>query len=755
MKKLYMPLLMAVCVAANAQGQETQGDAPKTQGAEVSGGLQEIVVTARKRSENLQDTPISITAFSERDLEAKGYANIGGLQDAASNLSITTSSPVSGSSNSASVFIRGIGQIDFTPNTNPGVGIYLDGVYIARSVGGVLDLVDIQSIDVLKGPQGTLFGRNTIGGAIDVKSAPPTAAGGETASISYGSYNEIDAKASLDLPINSKVLTKFSIGTQNSDGYVNRLNLAGATVDHEGGKHDFTGRGVVELRPNDDLTVKLSIDGTRDRDENPGEVLLKTNTSAPFAGFWNEAVAPSLVSTLGSKAYFNDQYVVGPYSTYATGPNASNSTVIGLGLTVSYDLGPATLKSISAYRNVQSFFGRDEDSSLLNYSFTTDGYRDEEVSEELQLGGTAFGDRLTYVGGLYYFNERATDTNLVDFPVVFIASGGHNNNSSEAAFGQATYKVLPDFDVTAGLRYTIDTTNYSPVSYIKSSPLPLAAFYAPGVTLGQPLVLPPGKQTNSSHNISPEVNLAYHWTPEMMTYFNFSEGYKSGGFTQRVFPPSDTVPAYGAEFATVYEIGAKSTFFDRRLRVNAALFHTDYNHVQITELVGVAPTTQNGGTATIDGGELEVKALPVEKLTLSGSAGYTFAHWTVLDQGAQITLGDKFAFTPLWSLSGSVSYAGELGNGWHVTPRIDASYRATQYYDAVNSPILRQPGYALASASITVSPEDYNPELFFRVDNMFSQRYLVSGYADLATSGIAEGIYGRPRTFMGGIRVAF
>ena len=159
----YLALLVAAfCATTQARAQDNTAENPDNTttgqgGSATNVGLEEIVVTARKRSENLQDTPISISAFSARDLEARGYADVGALQDAAPNLSITTSSPISGSANSASVFIRGIGQIDFTPNTNPGVGIYLDGVYIARSVGGVLELVDIDSVDVLKGPQGTLF----------------------------------------------------------------------------------------------------------------------------------------------------------------------------------------------------------------------------------------------------------------------------------------------------------------------------------------------------------------------------------------------------------------------------------------------------------------------------------------------------------------------------------------------------------------------------------------------------------------------
>ena len=754
MKKFCLSLLMTVCAPTLVHAQESVAQAAPV-APEAQGGLQEVVVTARKRRENLQDTPISITALSARELQSKGYQNIGGLKDAAPNLSITTSSPISGSSNSASVFIRGIGQIDFTPNTNPGVGIYLDGVYIARSVGSVLDLVDIQSIDVLKGPQGTLFGRNTIGGAIDVKTVEPSEEFGGSASASFGSYNEMDGKASINVPINDKILSKFAIGTQNYDGYVTRLNIDGSEAGHEGNKHDIVGRGDILFKPTDDLNIRFSIDGTRDRDENAGEVLINTNPNSAFAGFYNGVLSAAYVPTLGSKAFYNNQWVAGPYTTYANGPNRSDSSVIGLGLTISYDLGPVNIKSITAYRNMQSFFGRDGDSSPLPVNFTTDGYRDEEVSQELQVSGKALNDKLTYLGGLYYFDEKAVDTNLVQFPVVYITSGGKNDNSSEAAFTQATYEVFDGFDATAGLRYTRDVTLFTPIQYINSSPLPYAAFYSPTTGLTPPLILPTATARNSSHNWSPEVNLAYHWTPDLMTYFNFSEGFKSGGFTQRVFPPRDTVPSYQPEQATVFEIGAKSTFFDRRLRVNAAVFHTDYDQVQITQLVSVAPTTQNGGSATIDGGELEIRALPIEKLTVSGSAGYTFAHWVALAPGAQITLGDKFAFTPLWSLSGSISYAGQLDNGWHITPRVDFSYRSTQYYDAVNSPDLRQSGYGLASASITVSPEDQNPEVFFRVDNMFNQVYLTSGDSDLPTAGLSEGIYGRPRTFLGGIRYTF
>ena len=751
-------LVVALCAATQIRAQDsTAADPSNTSGGAdtASAGLEQVVVTARKRSENLQDTPISITAFSAQDLEQRGYADIGALQDAAPNLSITTSSPISGSANSASVFIRGIGQIDFTPNTNPGVGIYLDGVYIARSVGGVLDLVDVDSIDVLKGPQGTLFGRNTIGGAIDVKSTAPATTPGGSVSVSYGSYHAVDAKASLDLPLSDTILTKVSFGVHDTGGDVTRLNLDGSTAGHEGARHDFTARGVLEFRPNTALDVRLTIDGTSDHDENPGEVLLAANPDASFTSFYNGVIAPTLAPALGAKAYYNDQWAVGPFTTYANGQNTSNTNVLGIGLTATYDLGAVHLRSITAYRNLNSFFGRDTDSSPLAVSFTTDGYRDGALSQEFQVGGKALGEALTYVGGLYYFRELASDTNLVQFPVVYITSGGRNDNSSRAVFGQATYELARSLDLTAGLRYTKDQTLYTPDSYINSSPLPYAAFYAPGVTLAPPLIQPTYTARNRADKLSPEANVSYHWTPDVMTYINYSQGYKSGGFTQRVFPPENNIPAYGPENATVYEVGAKTTFLERRLRVNAAFFHTDYENVQITEQVGVAPTTANGGTARINGAELEIQALPLERLTLGSGIGYTHAYWTALAPGAQITLADKFAYTPLWSLSGSVSYAGRLDNGWHITPRVDASWRAAQYYDAVNSINLRQGAYGLVNASLTVAPHDSNPQFFIRVDNMFSRIYLVSGWSDLATAGLAEGLYGRPRTVWGGVRFAF
>lgn len=709
------------------------------------GGIATIEVTARKQSEDLEQTPISITALSGDDLRASGVTDIGKLQQFAPNLSVSTAAPLAGSANSSQIFIRGIGQTDFTPNTSPGVGLYLDGVYMPNALGSVLNLLDVQSVEILRGPQGTLFGRNTIGGAVSVTTQPPRADFGGFVEADGGSYGEVDGRAGLNLPISEKVHANFSLGSENNDGWVKRLAFGGNPGSGEGNKHLIVGRGAIDIAATDQLDLLFAVDGSHDKGEQAGTVPLALNPAGQFSGFYNGVVAPALVPTLGTKAFFNNQYLAGPYATYANGPNTSDDAVIGASLTATEELGAVTLKSITAYRNTQGYFAQDYDFSPLNLSTLSDGYRDETVSEEFQVIGKALAGRLNYVAGIYYSDERAKDHNLVNFPVVEIWSGGYNDNSSKAVFGQFTYRLLDDLSVTGGLRETQDTTSFLPSSYILSSPVG----FVPGT-----LVVPAVTVSKSFLDLSPEFNLAYNVTPDLMSYFNFSQGYKSGGFTQRVFPPLPAVPAYAPEYATVYEIGAKTTI-GQRLRLNGDVFHTDYTNVQVTYQNGIAPQTSNAAAAAIDGAELEITAVPIERLTVTASGGYTDARYTSVQPGAAVTLHDRFPFTPKWNLSGSLSYDASLPGGWTATPRADVSYRSAENYDAQNPTYLWQKAYAISNLAITLRPPEKGWEAFLHINNLFDRRYLATGYDQYQADGWAGGIYGAPRIVVGGVRWRF
>ena len=261
---------------------------------------------------------------------------------------------------------------------------------------------------------------------------------------------------------------------------------------------------------------------------------------------------------------------------------------------------------------------------------------------------------------------------------------------------------------------------------------------------GFPLV-PPNEVSTSITETTPYLNLAYRWSEDVMTYVTYSEGFKSGGFTQRVFPPLPATPSFRPEFVKSYEAGAKITGFDQRLRFNAAAFFTDYTDLQVLALIGVAPTTQNAAEAEIQGFELEVSARPVAELTFDAGIGYVDAEYTTI--GAQVvglTPSSEFAQIPEWTGNASVAYRFGLGGGSTLTPRVDWSYHSDVFMDALNTPALHQASYDLLGASLTWSSADERWQVRLAGQNLTDERYFTAGFADLPVSGIAEVVIARP-----------
>jgi iron complex outermembrane receptor protein len=577
--------------------------------------LETIVVTARKRAENLQDTPIAITAFTNKTIEQQGLTRLSDLASLTPNLSFSPTANVSGSANAASVFIRGIGQTDFTLTTEPGVGIYLDGVYIGSSVGGVLDLVDIDHVEVLRGPQGTLFGKNTIGGAISVTTQTPGKSFGGQVEVDTGSYDRADAKFSVNLPINDKLFTKVSLATVNVDGYEKRI-IAGDTL---GGRNDLIGRFALRYLASDRLTFDLAASYTRDRDDSAPTTMLAVGNPAVSAvlGIYNASVP-------ASQQYSYENFGTGnPYTTKGTGPDFSNLDLYDVAGTFNWAITDnISLKSISAYRHFSSDFGRDSDSSPILYNSTTDNYGEAQVSQEFQLTGRSFADRLKWAAGLFYFNETGHDTNLVYIPGAFgsaigvppgdnlgassftIVSGGGSATTSYAAYGQGTYAITNALSLTFGLRYTSEDKTFSPNQYVQEARDAGISYAAgPGLLL-DPLISSQTVKTTTNQT-SPKVSLEYKFDRNILGYVSYSTGFKGGGFDQRIFPgrfygtygtPTfqlATAPSYGPEKANVYEVGLKMTGFENRARLNLAAFHTDYDDIQVVLLSGIAPETSN------------------------------------------------------------------------------------------------------------------------------------------------------------------
>jgi iron complex outermembrane receptor protein len=453
----------------------------------------------------------------------------------------------------------------------------------------------------------------------------------------------------------------------------------------------------------------------------------------------------------------SSNYLAGPFKTYSTYLSSnpvsnafgatylggqfspvSNTDVFGMSGTITYDFDDVKLKSISAYRSVDAFYPRDTDHSPLPMEQVLNKFLDEEYTEELQASGTAFDDRLKWIAGAFYDHEQGRHWDFLDVDLFVALSGGAVDNDSYAMYTQETYDFTDQLSATAGLRWTDDIKRFQPDQFIVED-------LGLGIPAGTPL-LPSNQVQASSREWTPYLNLTYKWTPDIMTYVSYSEGYKAGGFTQRVFPPLPATPSFQPETAKVYEVGFKTSEFDHKMQVNGAAFYTDYKNLQVNTLAGIAPITQNAAAATIEGFELEVHAAPIQGLLLEASTGYLEAGYDQLSTAAinaGLTLGDKLVDTPKWSYALSATYDVQIPWGT-ISPRVDWSYRSSVENDALNHALLHQDGYGLLNLSVTYRDPDELWSVSVGGQNVLSQVYKESGFWDMAVTGIAEASYGTP-----------
>jgi len=739
-----------------------------------TGGLDDIVVTARKRAENLQDTPIAITAFSGEALEERQINNVGDVGRFAPNVSLDPVASLSGSSASITTFIRGVGQTDFNITIDPGVGLYVDGVYVARSVGALLDLGDVSSVQILRGPQGTLFGKNTIGGAIIINSNQPTDDFELAADVTTGSYNRLDGRLVVNVPVSDRFSLRAVGAVQTRDGYVKRLIDGG----RQGNKNSIGGRLIAKLDVTDDFTATFSIDGNRRREESAAQTLLSISEGIlPGVGgfqsfFYNKVLAapncgvPGQPSPLGNPACFNSQWLTDDIDeTYATANNQSDFDLWGTNLTLDWDLGPVAIKSITAYRHMKSKFTFDFDGSPLRLNASSNNIVQKQYSQELQFAGSLLNDRLKWTTGLFYLKEKAQDDNFLTFGFVDFLSRNRVDNDSYAAYAQFTFQVTDRFSITPGLRYTDEKKRFDPTGnsisddrtggellmlsrcFVSRTPT-----FPPNPTcIADPVYNPTGTQilpaievSTRAKELTPAVTLDYKFTDRMLGYASYSKGFKSGGFTQRIFPPEPAATAFAPEFVETYELGLKTELFDRRLRLNGAVFQSDYTDIQIVVNEGLAPKVRNAGTARIKGFELEGDAALTDWLRLSGGVGYLDAYYrSVSPTATPVTVDSRFPNVPKWTASAAVNAVVWEADERKFTVRGDWTYRSSHYKDAVNSIDLLQSGYSVFGASATLDYRQF--ELTVGVTNLGDKRYLLGGYVDLIQASTATGMYSRPR----------
>jgi iron complex outermembrane recepter protein len=733
---------MALCVPAMAQDV-------------VAEESDEIIVTARRREESLQDVPISISVQTAESLDQRGASDITVLQQTTPNATVQVAR---GSNSTLIAFIRGVGQQDPLWGFEPGVGLYVDDVYVARPQAAVLDIFDIERIEVLRGPQGTLYGRNTIGGAVRYVTSPLDQDDAHLrARFAYGSYNQMEALISGSLPISDTLVIGGAVAGYVRDGYGENLNTG---AEHYN-KDVFAYRLSAQWTPTDDLTVRLTTDGVED-DSNPRHGYRLTSFPA------------------GGAAYDPPSSI---YDTRAGSGDDNHVESYGTSLHVDYDLNPnITLRSITAARNGETLGTIDFDNTPNPTLDIPAYYADEQFSQEFQV---LFDyDRVQGVAGVYYLDataEGAFDTVITGLT---IATQGQVDTESLAAFADVSFDITDALALSVGARWTHDEKtgtvyrqNFAQTFLGERSP-----FFG-----GNPI---PGllrsDYTNDAtfEEVTPRVSLTWEASDALTLYTSYSQGFKSGGFDMRgdaVLTP-DTVNGYEPEFVDTYEIGFHSSFWQGRLNLSGAVFQSEYTDMQITRQEptvanGIASFVDNAAAATLQGAELEGSVRFTDNLVANFAVGYIDGEFdeyltTVVNPaynpmlpigpGNQPTLPADFSGlagfqnTPDMTGSFSLTYSTPLAGGLLAfTP--SAAYRGDSQMFEFANPILDQQAYTLYNASLTWTTDNDRVRLGLHGQNLGDEEYRVGGYnfpgATFGNSII--GFYGPPQTITGTIEVRF
>jgi iron complex outermembrane receptor protein len=714
--------------------------------AEPEGGLEEIVVTAERRETNLQDTPISVTALNAGALEAQGVKTINDLAASVPNLTSTTGPQGSGDAN---FFVRGVGQFDFIVTNDPGVGVYVDGVYLGRTVGAMLDSGDIARVEVLRGPQGTLFGRNTLGGAISVTSKAPDPDGmAGSLRATYGSRDRIDVDGGINAPIGGDSAVRLYAFTRNQDGFATR-----AQDGVKFGKTKRSGiKGSALIAASETITINLAADYSLDK-SNPAPSVLRA--IAPFPFFPAAAAAD-----IQNPANF--------YRIFASNQPEARNEIWGVSATIAAELGDATLKSITAYRELDGFSTSDPDGTRFRlYDQDTDTDQ-TQFSQELQLSGDAADGALSYLVGGYFFRERAVqELRLCFAPITNTPTAPNNpcntwtqgNNQvtkSTAIFGQARYNVTDALSVTLGGRYTWDKKDIVSNQFFDFraggvGPGAVFGFGFPPALLGQRIVVPIVSNLPDDakfNKFTPKIGVEYKASDDVLLFASYAKGFRSGGFNGRLIAPQRTVPSYDPDTNDAYEIGFKSDLADRRLRLNGTAFYSKYKGIQQTiSDPAVQFRVANAGDATLKGFELELNAVPADGLRFDVGLGYTDSEFKNVPALVGPINGNQLPFSPKWTVALGAEYAADLGTGGKLTPRVDWRYQAKTFFTAFNLPFEQQSGYGLLSARITWTDADDRFSISAYGDNLTDKEYYTFGQNALAAQGVAYTYIGRPREY--------
>ena len=759
--------------------------------------LAEVVVTAQFREQNVQDTPLAITAVSAEMLENRSQTNITEITNQAPSVTLKQQGAAWGPSIAA--YIRGIGTYDFNPALEPGVGIYVDDVYISTLTGSMLDLLDLERVEILRGPQGTLAGRNSIGGAVKLYTKKPTGDESGSFQATYGSRDRLDLRGTANFALTDNLFMRISGVDRKQDGYIDRIDYgcanpgnpygiksqvattAGCVVSRDSDVNYSAGRVALRWVPSDRAEFNLSADYTNDRRNPTGNVLVGYRDDLLSAAAReriqpiydsnpaNNAPASAFIPT-ERHAYYNYASYYNP--PYAGGGSATAGAVSfpwqesrpvpvqyfegwGTALDAEFSLTDSLqLKSISAYRAYSSGFSNDNDLSPLASSIGDGELPFHAFTQELRLNGS--NGPVDWTLGGYYLDQQSRYQSWQDLryssPLMF-QQNDVVNVDTKAVFGQAIYKLTEQLVLTGGIRYSDEHKDYNYVRLNRDG------------STGAPVVggLNGTQGVFDGNNTDYRAAVQYSFTDDVMAYAQYSTGFKGGGVTPRPFV-ADQATGFGPETLKTWEAGVKADLLDRRLRVNSAVFFGNYDDLQLglascagSTLVSPCGRVANVGSAEIKGFELESAARILGGFNLDASYSYTdFKYKSLTGATASILLSHVGVYMPKHKASVGLQYDVALANGSSLMPRVDWSFQSEIYTNGANAPTNRIGGYGLVNARLVWRNADGDLDVALEGTNLGDKYYFMSRMDQTSSGGRhTDGTPGRPREFAVTIKKSF
>lgn len=736
---------------------------------DISVVLEEVLVTAQKREQNLQEVPVSITSFNATELETKGITTITELEKSVPNTQFRASRATN---STLTAYIRGVGQQDPLWGFEPGVGVYVDDVYYARPQAAVMDVFDVERIEVLRGPQGTLYGKNTVGGAIKYITRKMTGDAEAKITAATGAYGQRDVSISGQLPvIDNELYLGGAIAKMTRDGYGDvdtgyDINTGTYSSSEENYNKDvLVARVSAEYTPNDQLFIRLSGDRTDD------------NSNQPCGSQSNQSL---LTHPSTGQAFTTSS---SPYDGACGTSHVSNVENSGFSLTAQYDLSETTtVKYVFAKREGETQQFIDFDGTPLDAFDVPAKYSDDQKSHELQFNYTV--DRLAIVAGLYYFTGNSAGafdvvlnglggTPYMDGEHYDLAIGGDVDTESTSAYINASIDLTANLTLTTGLRLTKDdkNSNIQRYAYNTTNSFPYTQNQGSGFTYGDPnddtllsiaTDISDKEADKDWSEFSPSIKLDWQMNDNVMLYVSYAEGFKSGGFDMRgnASTNPDVAKGYDPETVDTLEAGIKSQLWDDRLRLNFTVFDMDYTDMQLTvQTAQPAPVffssdVLNAGTAEIQGAELEALLQVTSGISTSVAIGHMNAELTeVISAGVDVSDSWEMLNAPDWTGQLGVNFERDLGNAGSIMVNTAASYRdASRNFNNVLCSCDQDKAYTLLDASANWYSADEHWTVSVYLKNITDKEYKTGGY-NLGSGELA--FYGAPRTWTASVAYAF